>query len=110
MAARSISMTLLMLTGVPWATGWTLLGLWLLGFAGAHTELAGFTLEMSPVIRVFAGVTALAAGQLVFLCFMADRVYPRASRWLVWPIELGLSLAMFLGLAVLGLAAIGVPL
>ncbi len=109
MPARSLSLTLLMLAGVPWATGWTLLGLWLLGFAGADVHLGGTTVALAPAVRWAAGLTALAAGQLVFLCFVADRVYPAAHKVLVWPLELALCATIFLGLAVLGLVALGFP-
>lgn len=107
MVRRSVSLSLLIVFAVPWATGWTLLGLWLLFFAGASVEVAGLVIQTPMVGRVGAGTASMAAGQLVFLCFVADRVYPRAHRVLVWPIEVMVATALFLGLATAGIWMLG---
>jgi len=65
------------------------MGLWLI-----RQEHEG-VLSSKP-IAISAGVAALAAGQLVFLMCIADRVFPRAHQMISRGIEAALA-AIFLG-------------
>lgn len=71
---RRVTLVLLVVAASPWALTLTVGGLWLVvnGLPGA--EGAGKLAVRS------AGLAALAGGQIVFLCCVADRVFPRASR------------------------------
>lgn len=92
MASRRVSLSLLALAAVPWASLLTLAGLWLLLASSDHAALG-------PWPRVVAGVTAISAGLLVFMCLVADRVFPRASRLVVASAEMAASAIVFMGVA-----------
>lgn len=107
MIARPISLVLLLASALPWATGWTLVGFWLLASGQETPSILGVRVELPPLVRWSAGLTAFCAGQLVFLCFVGDRVYPWAHQRMVAMVEVTLCLAMFLGLAVTLVALFG---
>jgi len=99
--SQGLSRLLLVISALPWAAGWVMLGTWLLiqpaGSAGSDAEGA----VLPDVTRWTLGVTSIAAGQLVFMCFVADRVFPGAARTPVWVTEIGTCAVLFIG--VLGL-------
>jgi hypothetical protein len=107
MIARPVSLMLLLASALPWATGWTLVGFWLLAAGGEAPSMLGVRVDLPPLVRWSAGLTALCAGQLIFLCFIADRVYPWAHQRMVAAVEVTLCLSMFLGLALTLLALFG---
>lgn len=92
MPSRRVSLSLLALVATPWAGLLTLAGLWLLMIASDHESLG-------PWPRVVGGVTATCAGLLVFMCLVADRVFPRASRAVIASVEMAVSGVVFLGIA-----------
>jgi Kef-type K+ transport system membrane component KefB len=92
MASRRFSLTLLILVATPWAALLTLAGLWLLLGTSDHAT-------PGPWPRVVGGITATSAGMLVFMCLVADRLFPRASRPMVASIEVATSLIVFMGIA-----------
>jgi hypothetical protein len=92
MASRRLSLTLLILLASPWAALLTLAGLWLLLGASDHPALG-------PWPRAVGGVTAACAGLLIFMCLVADRLFPRASRPMVASIEAVTSMIVFMGIA-----------
>ncbi len=92
MASRRVSLSLLALAATPWAALLVMAGLWLLMVASDHAALG-------PWPRVVGGVTAVAAGLLVFMCLVADRAFPRASRAVVASVEMASSAIVFLGVA-----------
>ncbi len=92
MASRRVSLSLLALAATPWAALLVLAGLWLLMIASDHPGLG-------PWPRVVGGVTAVGAGMLVFMCLVADRLFPRASRAVVASVEMAASAVVFLGVA-----------
>lgn len=88
MAARRRAIrAVLILTALPWAVALTVAGLWL--------ALAGW--KVVPAARaacVVGGAFWIVSGQLLFMCLVADRLFPRASRRLVSPLEIGTSVAV----------------
>ena len=97
---RPASLTILSLVATPWAAAMTLAGLWLLASAGRGDS------GLSPVTRFVLGITALAAGQLVFMCLVADRLFPEANRRVVWWLEVFTCVVLFGGVAWLGALAL----
>ncbi|MEM1329223.1 MAG: hypothetical protein AAGG07_01550 [Planctomycetota bacterium] len=99
---RGFSLSLVVLTATPWAAVMIVGGLWVLLSPDASRALA-------PILRFALGVTGIAAGQLVFLCLVADRVFPMAHRRMVWWFEIFSSMIVFGGFAwllVLGASAL----
>ncbi|MFT5422601.1 MAG: hypothetical protein ACI89L_000366 [Phycisphaerales bacterium] len=92
-----VSLLPLVLAAGVWALSLTAGGAWL-----ASSDVLGD----SPAGRLgggASGMLAMAGGQLVFLCCVADRVFPRASRRLRWSMELvmcGGMIAAFVGVLV----------
>ena len=107
---RGLSLSLVIASATAWAVGWMVLGLWLVVASPAvlHSGMGSVSIPLS--LRFSGGFTAVCAGQLVFLLLVADRVFPRASRRVVWPIELAVSAGLFLGLAVLAAQLLGIYL
>lgn len=99
-AKRRISLALLVSVAAPWAALLAVSGLSLL-FAGPRLAALGET----P--RIVLGLAAWAAGQLVFMCLIADRLFPLASRRAVWWIEIFTSTLMIASLAWLMLILAG---
>jgi hypothetical protein len=93
--ARRFSLTLLLVMGLAWSLLLGLGGAWLLGAAPAMWSWPG-----GDTLRA-AGLCSIVAGQLVFLAFVADRVFPRVSRRLVLCTEVPLCVVLFAGLGVL---------
>lgn len=94
---RSASLILLVLVATPWAVVLAAYGLSLL--LDASPSLPGFR----PA-GLAGGVTVFAAGQLVFSACVADRLFPRASRGLVWWMEIVTCGLLFAGCAFLMLS------
>lgn len=92
MASRRLSLSLLALAGTAWGGLLTVAGLWLLMIARDQSALG-------PWPRIIGGLTAVGAGLLVFMCLVADRLFPKASRRLVVWSELLSSVVVFLGVA-----------
>ncbi len=92
MPSRRVSLSVLALVATPWAGLLTMAGLWLLLIASDHAGLG-------PWPRMVGGVTAVGAGMLVFMCLVADRIFPRASRAVVASVEMVVSAVVFLGVA-----------
>ncbi|MEM9066738.1 MAG: hypothetical protein AAGB51_14760 [Planctomycetota bacterium] len=97
---RRLTLTLLLAVALPWAVLMTVGGLWLL-MPGAAPAVLG------DMPRAVLGVTAVAAGQLVFMCLVADRIFPGAERRTVWWIECFTCVVLFGGFAWLILLAFG---
>ena len=95
--ARSVRLTRRMTVGLlaasatPWALLLAVGGLWLCA-VGAERWPA-----MASPCRL-GGIASLAAGQLVFACLVADRLFPGADRRLVAWVEIGTCAALFLTL------------
>lgn len=100
-STRRVWLVLLVVVAGVWSVSLAAGGAWVLGWDGL---LSGGT-ETAPVRlgRKSLGALGLAGGQLVFLCLVADRVFPGASRRLRWCLELMLCGGV-LG-ALLGVAA-----
>jgi len=81
---------MLMCVAVPWAVGLSIGGLWLC--LDAPSRWPGMA---SPLW--IAGLTVLAAGQLVFLVCVADRVCPLGARVLAAWLELPICVLVLLG-------------
>jgi hypothetical protein len=91
---RRLRLWLLAMVAVPWAMMLVMGGLWLLIVAPNLWPLA------TPA-AVVGGLTAIAAGHLVFAVCLADRLFPRAGRLLGAGVELASACAVFLGCAFL---------
>lgn len=91
---RSASLAILALVAVPWAAALVVGGLWIL-------QVGGPRLGLGDLQRIAAGASAIAAGSLVFTYCVADRLFPLASRGLVWAAEILSCLTLLLGLGVL---------
>lgn len=83
-----------------WASALVFIGLTLALGAGETMPLAFQPMPLA--VRVVLGLTAVAAGLLVFMCLVADRLFPRASRRVVWWGEIAMCVVLFAGLAWLG--------
>jgi len=88
---RWVSLTLVMVTALPWSLSLGVMGLWLI--AEPHTGTLA-----RPGIGGSAGVAALCGAQIVFLMCIADRVFPRAHRLISRTLE-GILAMIFLGSA-----------
>ena len=86
---------------LPWSVSLGILGLWLV--LTQHTS----GILASPSVAVPAGICALAAGQLVFLMCIADRVFPKAPAAMVRTVESGLGAILLGGTIVLSVVAAG---
>ncbi len=86
---RWVSLTLVVMTALPWSLSLGVMGLWLI------TEPQTGMLAR-PVIGLSAGIAALCAAQIVFLMCIADRIFPRAHQVLSRTIEGALGM-IFLG-------------
>lgn len=95
---RSVSLGLLTALALPWAASLVVGGLWVL-------LTGGDWLGLSPIQRLSAGIAGVAAGSLVFSFCVADRLFPGASRGVVWAAEVLTCLTMLAGLSVLALAS-----
>lgn len=82
---RRLTLALSVAIAAPWSLSLSVAGLWLL-------TTRSIPWPSGVAITAFAGVTLLAAGQLVFLVFVADRLFPSAGKrvgpWLEAPISL----------------------
>lgn len=107
---RNLSLPLVVTSATAWAAGWMVLGLWLLFVAPAVLAGGVGSVSLPPSLRVVAGLTAICAGQLVFLSLVADRLFPLASRRIVWPVELAIAAGLFVGIAVLAVQLLGIYL
>jgi len=94
-------MALVIAAALPWAVSLGVLGLWILLSAHEDGMLA------RPAFAMSAGVSALAAAQLVFLMCIADRVFPRVPHRLARSIETGLGAILVGGTVVLSAVALG---
>lgn len=94
---RVLTRTTLILLGLLWGGLLTALGLEL--FLNAAPTIP---IRLPLSLRLPLAVSALTAGQLVFMTLVADRVYPGVNRGPVGLIELAASL--LLGVSVLWLA------
>lgn len=104
-----VSRMLLIAASLPWAAAWVVLGLWLIAEPTPGIASSG-AMVLPPMLRWTVGITSIAAGQLVFMCFVADRIFPGASRAAVWTAEIATCGVVFLGvLVLLGLFLAGVP-
>lgn len=99
MRTHRLSLALVLIAAIPWSSLLLVAGLWVL------IEMQ-FDIGRWP--RWVAGLTAILAGLLVFMCLVADRVFPRASRTLVGSVEAVVSVGVILGL--LWLVALGANL
>lgn len=99
--SRRVSLSMVIALATAWAAGWMVLGLWLIVASPAMLHSGMGSVSIPAALRWSGGFTAICAGQLVFLLLVADRVFPRASRRVVWPVELTVSAGLFVGLAVL---------
>ncbi len=95
---RSVSLGLLASLALPWSAALVVAGLWIL-------MSGGMLLGLGPIQQVAAGLTGVAAGSLVFTFCVADRLFPGASRGVVWAAEVASCLTMLAGLSVLALAS-----
>jgi hypothetical protein len=95
---------LALLTRIALATFWALLlclgGLGLIFDWAAKFPAAAWDCRL-------AGVTLLCFGQFVFIAVVADRLWPRASPRVTWPVHLTLGLFALLGLGILLAGMIG---
>lgn len=86
---RTLSLAARLAASSAWASTLVLPGLWLL-IDGPQT------ISIPLSIRVPAGLSAVAAGLLIFMVGVADRLFPAVHRGeLTWRIELA-TLAVFL--------------
>ncbi len=95
---RSVSLGLVASLAMPWSAALVVSGLWVLMSGGT-------LLGLSPIQQVAAGLAGVAAGSLVFTFCVADRLFPGASRGVVWAAEVVSCLTMLAGLSVLALAS-----
>lgn len=94
--SRTASAALVISTALPWSVLMVVGGVWLLTLG--HASGLGGAVPGGPwrsLIRV-GGVFWLASGQLLFMSLVADRLFPRASRRLVTPVEIATSVTLFL--------------
>lgn len=89
---RRLTLWLLAMVALPWAMMLVVGGLWLVVVAPDLWPLA------APA-AVAGGLTSIAAGHLVFAACLADRIFPRAGRWLGAGVELASACAVFTGCA-----------
>lgn len=88
---RRISLVVLMLCATAWAAVWVMLGLWLILDGPRQAPLPA-------AASLSAGLCAVSAGLIVFMCFVADRLFPAVGRRLsMWRIEMGTVLAFLIG-------------
>lgn len=99
----------MVLTAMPWAVLMVVGGLWLLT-GGTSAVLALSMNEPGAVLGVVqvGGVFWIAAGQLLFMSLVADRLFPWASRRLVASFEVVTSVVLFVCVAWLVVLLIGV--
>lgn|GEM_PF-1350207 len=104
-------------TGRNWLRGVLVLSaaLWagVLSFAGlvALVEpavLPGPLRDVPGIVRVLIGLLGVASGQLVFSCLVADRLFPRASRAVVWGTEIAVCVVLFASFALLAMLLAGI--
>lgn len=88
--SRRVSIILLSASATPWALLLTVAGLWLATIGASQWP------SMATACRL-GGLASLAAGQFVFACLVADRVFPAADRRLVLGFEILTCLALLLG-------------
>ena len=95
---RSISLATLIIAVTAWASSLVLLGLWL--------TIDGMQNVAVPLnIRIPAGLSAIAAGMLVFMVGVADSLFPGVRRGnLTWRVELGTIVLLIGTLLALSLA------
>ena len=87
---------MLIAVATPWAATLAFFGL-LLGFG--VTDLLPLAFQPMPAgVRLVLGMTAVAGGHLVFMCLVADRLFPLASKRVVWWAELSTCAVMFAGM------------
>jgi len=105
-------MPLAVLTPVAtiWALGWGVLGFWLILRAPGMAELGGVGVKIPLALRWIGGLTAIAAGQIVMMIFVADRLFPMAWRRLVLVGEVAVSLVLLVGTLVTALACVSLYL
>lgn len=87
--ARAISALFRAAAFSLWAAALAVVGLWIL-VTGPRDVILARPLLLS------LGLAALAAGHILFMTMVADRLFPKASRRLRGPIELT-ALSVFLG-------------
>ncbi|TVQ61616.1 MAG: hypothetical protein EA378_07650 [Phycisphaerales bacterium] len=97
-ADRGWTLSVLVLTATPWAAVLSFAGLVLLL---APALLPGPLQELSGSVRVLIGLLGLASGQLVFSCLVADRLFPSASRPVVWASEIATCVVLFAAFSLL---------
>lgn len=89
---RLVSLGLVLLAALPWSMALTVVGLWVWFSPGLSGVLA------NPWVSAGVGAAAFAAGQLVFLLCVSDRVFPRATRRITVPVESAMALVFMAGL------------
>ena len=78
---REMSLTLLGVAATTWALVMVVGGLWLMS--------RGIGVWHLPSSAAFVGsMFWIASGELLFMCLVADRWFPRTSRVLIWPLEI----------------------
>jgi len=78
---RNMSLSLLGIAASTWALVMVIGGLWL-WFRGASVwHLPNGAARVGSLFWI-------AAGELLFMCLVADRWFPRTSRLVIWPLEI----------------------
>lgn len=107
MPSRRLSLAILAVVATLWAAGLVVLGVWLLVLAPSTVRIASASIQLDSILRAMGALATISAGQLVFLCLVADRLFPAASRRVVWPVELASCAALLLGIGGLVAGLIG---
>jgi hypothetical protein len=94
-------MLLVIATALPWSLALGVMGLWLIG--EDHQGLLG-----ARAVSLSAGVAVLCGAQIVFLCCIADRLFPQTPGALARRIEGGLGAIFFASSIVLAVSSVGV--
>ncbi len=102
---------LVFMTALPWSVLMTVGGLWLVTRGGQMMSTATQR-EPSPLqgVLIVGGVFWIAAGHLLFMSLVADRLFPRAHKTLVAGFEVLTTVLLFacaVLLVVLGVQAFG---
>lgn len=88
---RELSLTLLACAGTAWALVMVVGGAWLLLHGPGRWP------SLSPKAAALGGILSITAGEFLFMYLVADRWFPRAARWITWPLEIAASLVLVAG-------------
>lgn len=97
---RELSLTLLTGAATLWALGMSVGGTWLI-FHGVERW------RLPAEASILGGVFWIAAGELLFMCLVADRWFPGAARAVTWPLEIASSLVLIGGVLWIGATVLG---